>query len=134
MLRVCVNSFLVILLAIWTSLNCNMSEGANYIPFGFGGHPLVRNEIMSLYNARHIANSNEDLQYYKGMENACDVKFDDNGDIVLNYNSVRETGCAIDLIAKFDFVFEFKAILSNDNKEIKECLQPMTTDGFNANL
>nr|CAD2208358.1 unnamed protein product [Meloidogyne enterolobii] len=63
-----------------------------------------------------------------------DVKFDENRDIVLNYNTVRETGCAIDLTAKFDFMFEFKAILSNDNKEIKECLQPMSTDGFNANL
>ncbi|CAK5078642.1 unnamed protein product [Meloidogyne enterolobii] len=30
-------------------------------------------------------------------------------------------------------MFEFKATLSNDNKEIKECLQAMP-DGFNANL
>nr|CAD2195437.1 unnamed protein product [Meloidogyne enterolobii] len=134
MLRVCVNSLLVILLAIWTSLNCVMSEGRSYVDVGYGRHLLVGDRIASLNEARHIANNNEDLQDYKGTENACDVKFDDNGDIVLNYNSVRETGCAIDLIAKFDFMFEFKAILSNDNKEIKECLQPMTTDGFNANL
>ena len=54
---------------------------------------------------------------------------------VLNYNSVRETGCAIDLLHQYlNNKFEFNATLSNDNKEIKECLHPMTTDGFNANM
>ncbi|CAK5078210.1 unnamed protein product [Meloidogyne enterolobii] len=129
MLRVRVNSLLVILLAIWTSLNCVMSD----VDVGYGRHPLVRNKIKSLNEARHIAKNNEDLQDYKGTENSCDVKFDENGDIVLNYNTVRETGCAIDLIEKFDFMFGFKGILSNDNKKIRECLQPMP-DGFNANM
>ncbi|CAK5073846.1 unnamed protein product [Meloidogyne enterolobii] len=96
---------------------------------------MVDNKITQLGTARRIANSNEDLEEYKGTDNACDVKFDDNGDIILNYNSVRETGCAIDLLHRyFTGKFEFKAILSNDNNEIKECLQPMSTDGFNANL
>jgi len=53
---------------------------------------------------------------------------------VLNYNTVRETGCAVDLMHRYlTFMFEFDATLSNDNKEIGECLQAMP-DGFNANL
>uniref|UniRef100_A0A914MY53 Uncharacterized protein n=1 Tax=Meloidogyne incognita TaxID=6306 RepID=A0A914MY53_MELIC len=96
---------------------------------------MVDNKITQLGTARRVAKNNEDLEDYKGTENACDVKLDDNGDIILNYNSVRETGCAIDFLHPyFTDKFEFKAILSNDNKEIKECLQPMTNNGFNANL
>nr|CAD2206049.1 unnamed protein product [Meloidogyne enterolobii] len=131
MLRV--TALLGTLLAIWTSLNCVMSEETTIV--GYGRHTMVDNEITKIGTARRIAKNNEDLEDYKGTENACDVKFDDNGDIILNYNSVRETGCAIDFLHRyFAYKFEFKAILSNDNKEIKECLQPMSTDGFNANL
>nr|CAD2195438.1 unnamed protein product [Meloidogyne enterolobii] len=131
MLRV--TALLGTLLAIWTSLNCVMSEETTIV--GYGRHTMVDNKITQLGTARRIANSNEDLEEYKGTENACDVKLDDNGDIILNYNSVRETGCAIDLLHRhFAYKFEFNATLSNDNKEIKECLQPMSTDGFNANL
>ncbi|CAK5078669.1 unnamed protein product [Meloidogyne enterolobii] len=54
--------------------------------------------------------------------------------IILNYNYVRETGCAIDFLQQyFTYKFEFNVTLSNDNKEIRECLQPMP-DGFNANM
>ena len=81
MLRVCVNSLLVILLAIWTSLNCVMSEGRSYVDVGYGRHLLVGDRIASLNKAQHIANNNEDLQDYKGTENACDVKFDENRDM-----------------------------------------------------
>uniref|UniRef100_A0A914MV82 Uncharacterized protein n=1 Tax=Meloidogyne incognita TaxID=6306 RepID=A0A914MV82_MELIC len=133
MIRDRVAALLVILLAIWASLNCVMSEEVTYV--GYGRHTMVNNIITKIGTARRIAKTNEDLEDYKGTENACDVKFDENGDIVLNYNSVRETGCAIDLLHQYlNNKFEFNATLSNDNKEIKECLHPMTTDGFNANM
>ncbi|KAL7070288.1 hypothetical protein ACQ4LE_010215 [Meloidogyne hapla] len=122
----------VLLFAIWTSLNyCVMSEETIV---GYGRHTMVNNKITQLGSAKRIANNNEDLQDYKGTENACDVKFDENGDIVLNYNTVRENGCAIDLLKRIsNWYLEFNASLSNDNKEIKECLQPMP-NGLNANL
>nr|CAD2186073.1 unnamed protein product [Meloidogyne enterolobii] len=125
-------TLLVILLAIWTSRNCIMSEETTIV--GYGRHTMVNNIITRIGTASRIAKTNEDLEDYNGTENACDVKFDENGDIVLNYNSVRETGCAIDIGHKFlTYKFEFTATLSNDNKEIGECLQAMP-DGFNANL
>ncbi|CAK5078173.1 unnamed protein product [Meloidogyne enterolobii] len=79
MLRVRVANLLVILLAIWTSLNCVMSEEVTYV--GYGRHTMVNNIITRIGTASRIANSNEDLEDYKGTENACDVKFDDNGDM-----------------------------------------------------
>ncbi|CAK5073881.1 unnamed protein product [Meloidogyne enterolobii] len=132
MLRVRLTTLLVILLAIGIYLSCVMSEEVTYV--GYGRHTMVNNIITRIGTASRIAKTNEDLEDYKGTENACNVKFDENGDIILNYNSVRETGCAIDIGHKFlNFMFEFKATLSNDNKEIKECLQAMP-DGFNANM
>ncbi|CAK5078172.1 unnamed protein product [Meloidogyne enterolobii] len=79
MLRVRFTTLLVILLAIWTSLNCVMSEEVTYV--GYGRHTMVNNIITRIGTASRIAKTNEDLADYKGTENACDVKFDDNGDM-----------------------------------------------------
>ena len=79
MLRVRVAALLVILLAIWTSLNCVMSEETTIV--GYGRHTMVNNEITKIGTARRVAKNNEDLEDYKGTENACDVKFDENGDM-----------------------------------------------------
>nr|CAD2203341.1 unnamed protein product [Meloidogyne enterolobii] len=122
-----------LLLVVWTSLKCaTMADGSTIV--GYGRHTLVGNKITEFGNASRIAEDNEDLKDYIGTENACDVKFDENGDIVLNYNSVRETGCVVDLMHRYlSFAFDFTATLSNDDKEIKECLEEMP-DGINANL
>nr|CAD2124917.1 unnamed protein product [Meloidogyne enterolobii] len=120
----------IVLLAVWTSHKCSVADTV----VGYGRHTLVGNKITISDRKFRIAENNDDLKDYVGTENACDVKFDDNGDIVLNYNSVRETGCVMDLMHRYlAFKLEFTATLSNDDKEIKECLEEMP-DGINANL
>uniref|UniRef100_A0A914MJY7 Uncharacterized protein n=1 Tax=Meloidogyne incognita TaxID=6306 RepID=A0A914MJY7_MELIC len=123
----------ILLLVVWTSLKCaTMADGPTIV--GYGRHTLVGNKITEFGNDSRIAKNNDDLKDYIGTENACDVKFDENGDIVLNYNSVRETGCVVDLMHRYNsFALDFTATLSNDDKEIKECLEEMP-DGINANL
>ena len=56
-----------------------MSEEATLV--GYGRHTMVNNKITQLGTARRVAKNNEDLEDYKGTENACDVKFDENGDM-----------------------------------------------------
>ncbi|CAK5078064.1 unnamed protein product [Meloidogyne enterolobii] len=69
----------ILLLVVWTSLKCSMADGPTIV--GYGRHTLVGNKITEFGNASRIAEDNEDLKDYIGTENACDVKFDENGDM-----------------------------------------------------
>jgi len=69
-----------LLLVVWTLLKCaTMADGSTIV--GYGRHTLVGNKITEFGNASRIAEDNEDLKDYLGTENACDVKFDENGDM-----------------------------------------------------
>jgi len=67
----------IVLLAVWTSLKCSVADTV----VGYGRHTLVGNKITISERKFRIAENNDDLKDYVGTENACDVKFEDNGDM-----------------------------------------------------
>nr|CAD2208811.1 unnamed protein product [Meloidogyne enterolobii] len=123
------SAILFVLLAVWPTF---VVSNISYV--GYGHHILNGDIIQIMGTAKRIVKSNEDLKEYKGP-NSCNVALDEkNGDIILNYNKVKETGCVVDLLTdSWDGQFEFNATVDNGDKELKECLKPRSS-GVNSNM
>nr|CAD2125115.1 unnamed protein product [Meloidogyne enterolobii] len=70
---------------------------------GLGRHVLVNETIIELKNNTKIAENDTDLEQYRKLEGACDVTFDNDGNIILWYSknsSTTEFGCSVDLVTK----------------------------------
>nr|CAD2183589.1 unnamed protein product [Meloidogyne enterolobii] len=123
------SAILFVLLAVWPDF---VVSNISYV--GYGHHILNGDIIQIMGTAKRIVKSNEDLKEYKGP-NSCNVAFDEkNGDITLNYNKVKETGCVVDLLTdSWDGQFEFNATVDNGDKELKDCLK-LSPNGTNSNM
>uniref|UniRef100_A0A914ML87 Candidate secreted effector n=1 Tax=Meloidogyne incognita TaxID=6306 RepID=A0A914ML87_MELIC len=91
---------------------------------GLGKHVLVNETIIELKDNTKIAENDTDLEQYRKLEGACDVTFDNDGNIILWYSknsSTTEFGCSVDLVTKNEgqILLEF-GILHSGN--LSECV------------
>nr|CAD2125133.1 unnamed protein product [Meloidogyne enterolobii] len=91
---------------------------------GLGKHVLVNGEIVELNVTTRIAENDTDLEQYRKLEGACNVTFDNDGNIILSYtknSSTTEFGCSVDLVTNNEgqLLLEF-GILHSGN--LSECI------------